>query len=210
MSSINGPSNFANNLDNVYARGQQGIHKKSAEQAGETENGNSVQTSSSHFSGIKKFLRNVGHVPQRIMRSVRKNQGKAIEGEGVSKEKGLKRAYAQLFQKDITLEKAQELVTHLLTNAEDNFLKYKTPSLGKQFVKILNEVKPNISKRDIIICQHQTGIIQSADGRKLNADEINKQVEKYNDFYNKCEILLGRKGNYNNYKQDFETLVKNE
>lgn len=159
-----------------------------------------------HFSGIEKFCRNVGHIPRRIMRSVRKNQGKAIEGEDVSKEKGLKRAYAQLFKKDITLEDAQELVTHLLNNDKDNFLKDKTPSLGKQLVKILNEVKPNISKKDIMVCRGQTGKVTSMDGKELDAGNINKQVENYNDFYNKCETLLTNKGNYNNYKQDFNNL----
>lgn len=195
-----------NSLNTTIGNGPQNIHKKSAEKAGTTDNGNSVQTSSSHFSGIKKFLRNVGHVPQHIMRTVRKNQGKAIHGDGVSTEKGLKRAYAQLFQKDITLEKAQTLVAHLLSNDENNFLKDKTPSLGKQLVKILNEVKPNISKTDIMVCRGQTGKITSMDGKALDTGNINKQVENYNNFYNNCKTLLTNKGNYNNYKQDFNNL----
>ena len=159
------------------------INTNSTEQTGTAGNEGKVKNSSSRFSGIKKFFRNIGHIPTRIARNIRKNQKKAIEGsengtttteidqnkkikgQKVSTEKGLKRAYAQLFKKGIDAETANKLVDHLLKNADDEFLRNATPGLRAR----LEELRKDNNIFGIAMMRHGEGV---------NPKTINFQQEK--------------------------------
>ena len=196
-----GGGNFNQNLEGVFAKGPGEVHQKSAEKAGMTENGTTVKAHSNLFSGIKKFFRNVGHVGHRVMREVRKNQGKDIQGEGVASKKGFKRAYAQLFKKDINTGDANKLVEHLL-KGDDKFLKDNTPSLGKQLVKILKQCKPeDLTQEDMNRFNKMQKIGKNnnqyvgMEGSGLSSDK-----KDYLTLLSNAQDLLKKKGNYENYK----------
>lgn len=202
-----GGNNFNQNLEGILGKGPGEIHQKFAEKAGMTENGKTVKTHEGFRFRAEKFFRNVGHIGHRVMREVRKNQGKAIQGEGVTPKKGFKRAYAQLFKKDISAGEANKLVEHLL-KGDDKLLKGNTPSLGKQLVKILEQCKPEGLTQDDTNMFNKIQEMEKKQNRYVGMEGSGLSLDKkaYLTLLNNAQALLEKKGNYENYKNDFVFL----
>ena len=108
------------------------------------------------FKGKLKFIgRNIGQNFHKLARTVRTYQKKDIKGiNDESKtltKKEFKHAYAQLFDKDINIEKAKELVDKLINSADthNDLLQVNTPGLRKQLVKLMEDLKPTNTTDDI-------------------------------------------------------------
>lgn len=130
------------------------IHKNVGQTKGKTAKGQVITVKKEASSSIQKksgsFKRTFNHIFHYLARNVRAIQHKILtQNNGVLTEKGFKRAYGQLFSKDLDRGFAINLVDSLAraANSEDvtltKLLKNNTPGLRKQLSQLIQKFSNN-------------------------------------------------------------------